>query len=72
MNEAFLYQCYRNGTTYEPEQSADVTVFFHGIQSSPSELDGYIEYSLDANSGEIERYVHSLQSCIVHRETELP
>lgn len=56
-NPVILYECYRNGTTFEAEGSVNVSVFFDGTRSPPGEVGGFMYYSVNATPSTIVRYV---------------
>lgn len=58
-NPGMLYLCYRNGTSYEPEGSVNVSVFLDGTQTPLYEDKGY-KFFANSDTGEVSRYVGTM------------
>lgn len=50
-----FYVCYRNGTTYEPEGSVDVSSFIDGTQSKEKEVELLNYFASDATGTSVTR-----------------
>lgn len=56
-NPAVLYECYRNGVSFEPENSLNVTLLLDGTKSPPNNVEITV-YSTTADSqGKVSRFV---------------
>lgn len=54
-NPVILYECYRNGTSFEAPGSLNVSAFFDGTQSNGNDIEGNLYYSSNGPSGKVTR-----------------
>lgn len=55
VNPVLLYECYRNGTSFDTKKSDNVSALFDGTQSGPNDVELTLYFATNGTTGKVHR-----------------